>query len=189
MDILETIVGAQNGAAVDQLAAQFGLRPEQASAAMSALMPALAAGFQKNMATEGGLASLVTALSSGKHQAYLDNPTTVTQPTTAADGNAILGHLFGSKEVSRQVAANAAQRTGVDASVLKKMLPILAALAMGAMARQTRTATPAGRPDPNAARGGLMSMLEPLLDRNRDGSMIDDVAGIVGGFLGGRGRG
>jgi hypothetical protein len=54
MNILETIVGAQNGAAVDNLAAQFGLRPEQASAAVSALLPALAAGFQKNMATEGG---------------------------------------------------------------------------------------------------------------------------------------
>jgi hypothetical protein len=130
----------------------------------------------------------VTALSSGKHQAYLENPAMVTDPATTADGNAILGHLFGSKEVSRQVASNAAQKTGVDPSVLKKMLPVVAALAMGGMARQTRTATPPGRPDPNAARGGLMSMLEPMLDRNRDGSMMDDVAGIVGGFLRGRGR-
>jgi hypothetical protein len=188
MNILESIVGAQNGAAVEQLAAQFGLKPEQASAAVSALMPALAAGFQKNMSTEGGLASLLGALSSGKHQAYLEDPSKIADPSTVNDGNAILGHLFGSKEVSRQVAANASQQTGVDSAVLKKMLPVVAAMAMGAMARQTAKRGDArpGQADAGAAKSGLLSMLQPMLDRDRDGSLLNDVAGMMSGLLGGR---
>ena len=34
--------------------------------------------------------------------------------------------------------------------------------------------------------GGLMDMLGPMLDTNRDGSMMDDVAGMLGKVLGGR---
>jgi hypothetical protein len=186
MDILQEITGAGNGAAVNQLAAQFGLEPTQASAAVAALMPALAAGIQKNAASDAGLSSLLSALSTGKHQAYLNDPSVLSAPATAADGNAVLGHIFGSKEISRAVAAQASQKTGVDTSILKKMLPIVAAMAMGGLARQTSSAGAAG--DPRAARGGLMSMLEPLLDRNRDGSMMDDVTGMVGGFLRSRGK-
>jgi hypothetical protein len=48
-----------------------------------------------------------------------------------ADGNGILGHILGSKDVSRQVAAQASARTGIGADVLKKMLPLVATLAMG----------------------------------------------------------
>lgn len=41
-------------------------------------------------------------------------------------GNQILGHIFGSKDTSRDVAAQASQQSGVDTSVLKKLLPIVA---------------------------------------------------------------
>ena len=41
-------------------------------------------------------------------------------------GNQILGHIFGSKDTSRDVAAQASQQSGVDTSVLEKLLPIVA---------------------------------------------------------------
>lgn len=41
-------------------------------------------------------------------------------------GNQILGQIFGSKDTSRDVATQASQSSGVDTSVLKKLLPILA---------------------------------------------------------------
>jgi hypothetical protein len=44
MDILEAISGAQGGGAVQQLGQQFGLSNDQVSSALSALVPALAAG-------------------------------------------------------------------------------------------------------------------------------------------------
>src|SRR5690606_13394795 len=126
MNILETIVGARDGGAVEQLSAQFGLRPEQARSAVAALLPALATGLQRNMSSESALASLVGALSGGRHEAYLDDPSTLARPATTDDSNAILGHVLGNKDVSRQVAARAAERTGIETSTLKKMLPLVA---------------------------------------------------------------
>lgn len=183
MNILETIVGAQNGAAVDQLAAQFGLKPEQASSAIGALVPALAAGVKQNTSTESGLSGLLGALAGGRHETYLDNPGTLSDPGTTADGNAILGHLLGSKDVSRQVAARASQQTGIDSSILKKMLPLVATMVMAGLSKRSGASSGAIR-DPQAAGAGITSMLEPMLDRNRDGSMVDDVVGMLGGFLG-----
>jgi hypothetical protein len=185
MNILEAITGAQNGAAVERLSAQFGLRPEQATSAVAALVPALAAGLRRNMSTDDGLAGLAAAVGSGRHERYLEDPTTLADPATTADGNAILGHVFGSKEVSRQVAAGASQKTGIDPSILKKMLPLVAAMAMAGLSRQSKAAgAPAA--DPRSAGAGFASMLEPMLDRDRDGSVIDDVMGMVGGMLGRR---
>jgi hypothetical protein len=72
MNILDAIVNAQDGAAVRQLGSQVGLAPDQATAALSALMPALAGGFQRNIQSQGGLESLdgvarwlATSISSG----------------------------------------------------------------------------------------------------------------------------
>jgi hypothetical protein len=178
MNLLDLVTGNQNSGVVDQLAAQFGLAPNQANAAVGALMPALAAGLQKNMSTEAGLAGLLGALSGGGHASYLENPKSLSDPSATADGNGILGHILGSKEVSRQVAANASQRTGIDPAILKKMLPVVAAVVMGGLAKSKVAKTA----EPRQSASGLASMLGPLLDKDRDGSLIDDLAG---GLLGG----
>jgi hypothetical protein len=187
MNILDTVLGAQNGAAVNQLGTQFGLAPDQTSSAIAALVPALAAGLQRNMSTESGLSDLVSALASGRHQQYLENPGSLANPSTREDGDAILGHVFGTKDVSRQVAARAAQQTGIDTAILKQMLPLVAAMVMGGMSRQS-AGRGAGAAGAAATGAGLASMLTPLLDRNRDGSMVDDAVGFLGGLLSGTGR-
>lgn len=183
MNILETILQAQGGGAVDKLASQFGLKPEQAQSAVAALLPAVAAGLQRNMATESGMSSLLNALGKGHHESYIDDPGTLAQPSTAADGNAILGHILGSKDVSRAAAASASQRTGIDPATLKKMLPLVAALAMGGLSKQSKATG-----DRSQAGSGLASMIGSLLDRDGDGSVADDVAGMLGGLFG-RSRG
>jgi len=66
----------------------------------------------------------------------LDNPDSLSDPAATEEGNSILGHIFGSKDVSRQAAATAAGETGLNVSTLKKMLPLLASTAMGAMSKQ-----------------------------------------------------
>ena len=185
MNILETVLSAGGGGALDQLAEQFGLSREQTSKAVSALMPALAAGLQQNMTSQDGVSSLLSALSGGGHQKYLENPGTLAEPSTTNDGNAILGHLLGSKDVSRQVAANASQETGVDTGTLKKMLPLVASLAMGGLARGTATGSEAAA-NPQAAGGGILSMLGPVLAQNRGGSGIGGAASIIGGLFGSR---
>jgi hypothetical protein len=64
---------------------------------------------------------------------------------------------------------------------MKQMLPLVAAMMMGTMAkRMGQSPSYAGAPGSSAAGADLMGMLSPMLDSNRDGSMVDDVMGIVG---------
>ena len=137
MNILNAILGAGDGQAVGALAQQFGLSNDQASSALGALLPALAGGLQRNVTQQGGLEALVGALTSGQHGRYLDDPGLLGSADTISEGNAILGHILGTKDVSRAVASNAATTTGIGEDVLKKMLPVIATLAMAALSRQT----------------------------------------------------
>jgi hypothetical protein len=181
MDILNTILNAQNGGAVRQIGQMVGLEKEQTTTALEALLPALAAGFQRNLQGVDGVGALTTALAQGNHGRYLETPSTLGEASSIADGNGILSHVFGSKDVSRQVAARASTQTGIDPAILKKLLPIAAALMMGTLSRQTQGA---GASQAAATSGtDFLSMLTPLMDANRDGSMLDDVTGMLGRFF------
>ncbi len=138
MNLLEMIMSAQNGATAQQAAQSTGLPPAQAQSAIAALLPAISSALKMNTESPQGLAGLLGALQGGRHAEYLDNPQMLGQPQTVNDGNAILGHLFGSKEVSRAVAGHAAKQTGIGADVLKKLLPLVASMAMGSLSKQTK---------------------------------------------------
>jgi len=182
MSILDVIVNSGNGAAVRQLGSQVGLDEGQTASALSALVPALASGVRRNVRTPGGLTDLIAALSSGNHQRYIDSPGALGDEAAVADGNGILGHVLGSKEVSREVASQAAAKTGIGADVLKQLLPLAATLLMGAFAKQNAQAGSTTLGD--TAGGGLTGVLGDLLDQNRDGSVADDVTGFLGRTLG-----
>jgi hypothetical protein len=179
MDLLNSILNAQGGQAVDQLGAHLGLDRSQTTAAIQQLLPALAGGLSQNAAQPGGLENLMRALATGTHQQYVDDPSRLAQPSAIQDGNKILGHVLGSKEASRSVAAQAAASTGIGANVLERMLPMLASLAMGAMSQRGASQSWFDGAS-TAGGGGLLGMLAPMLDRNRDGSVTDDVLGMLG---------
>jgi hypothetical protein len=183
MNILDSIINAGGGAPVRQLGSQLGLDEAQTASALSALVPALSAGLRQNMQSPDGLSGLLGALAGGNHQRYIQDPTVLADAGAVADGNGILGHVLGSKEISRQVAARAGAQTGLGAEVMKRMLPLVATLVMGAMSRNA--AASGGSPlTKGAGAGGLLEMLGGALDRNRDGSALDDLTGIIGRTLG-----
>ena len=177
MNLLQSLLESQGGNLVKQLAGSFNLDEGQAGAAVTQLLPALTAGMKKNMASEGGLSGLLGALQGGKHQRYIDNPAEITQAAAVADGNGILGHLLGSKDASRQVAAQAASSTGIDINTLKKMLPMVAAMTMGAASKQ------AGSTGTDSSAGGAMGMLTSFLDSDGDGSVTDNLLGMAKKFF------
>jgi len=181
MNLLDTVLGSGNGAVVKQLAGQFGLSDSQTQSAIAQLLPALTAGLQRNTAQEAGLRALDGALDSGKHQRYLEDPSLLAQAATLTDGNSILGHLLGSKDVSRAVADRAAGNTGLDTGVLKQMLPMLATVAMGALGEQRSESGGVDQVQGGAA--SALGMLNSFLDADKDGSAIDDVAGMFKKFL------
>lgn len=184
MNLLDLVLNAQGGQAVRQLAQGFGVEESQASSAVTALLPALAAGLNRNVSQQGGVEQLLGALAKGNHGSFLDDLGLLGQPAAVQQGNGILGHLLGSKDVSRQVASQAASQTGLSEAVLKQMLPLVATMAMGALSKQASSTGLLGSGASAApASGGALGMLAPLLDMNKDGSVADDVMRMVTGFL------
>ena len=69
-------------------------------------------------------------------------------------GNQILGHIFGSKDKSREVASQASEQSGVDSSILKKLLPIVAGAVAMHYATKRREGGSAG-----AGGGGILGSI------------------------------
>ena len=186
MNLLEMLMSAGGNAAVGQLGSRFGLDENQTMAALQQLVPALGGGLQRNISAEGGLDNLLGALSGGNHSQYIDNPELVNSEETTAEGNGILGHLLGSKDASRELAAQASAQTGIGADVLKQMLPVVATMVMGSLSKQSAAGGFLGGQGAPAQADGLLGMLTPLLDSNHDGSVADDVVGMIGRFMSNR---
>jgi len=155
MSLIDLITQAGGTEAIDQLAARVGLSPEQARSAAAALAPALAGGLRQHAQT-GDLTALAGNAGS--------------QGDLLAQGNAVLGQIFGSKDVSRTVAADAATKTGIGVDQLKLLLPLLASLAAGSVASKAGT------------NNGLQGLLG-FLDQDGDGNPLNDLAGLAGKFF------
>jgi hypothetical protein len=177
MNLLEDLMNAKGGAAVGQLAQQFGLSGEQTQDVIGQLLPALLAGARNTSSQEGGLDGLLGMLNGGNQAQIFDDPSSLANPDMVDAGNGILGQLLGSKDVSRALASQVAGNTGLSDSLIKQMLPLVASMAMGAMSQRMSGG------NANAAPAeGLMGML----DFNRDGNPMDDILGIAGKLFGGR---
>jgi hypothetical protein len=174
MDILGTLLGSVQGGSVGQAAAQLGLKSSDSEALLKKLLPALAGGIQQNAANPGGLEGLAAALGKGNHQRYIEDPEALKDAATVTDGNAILGHLLGSKDVSRSVAGEASAETGIDVGTIKKFLPIVAAAAMGALSKQTNGGASLSKSD----LGGALGMLGSLLGSSGGGSTAEKLLSL-----------
>lgn len=133
---------------MEEMARQYGLTMRQSQEALAALLPAFSEGLKRNAADPYGVSAFLAALSTGRHAGYFADPASAFTAVGRDEGNAILGHLFGSPEVSRAVAAQAAQMTGIAQETFSQMLPALAAMIMGGLFRQSMPApgSPAANP-------------------------------------------
>lgn len=163
MQGLDQILGS-SGMDVGSIAARFGISPEQANSALGSLFPAVAGGMQKSQ-EQGGLAPVA------------DAGAAIDQPETGV-GNDILGHIFGSKDVSRQVADHAAGQTGVSSSVLQEMLPIVAAMAAKHVAQNGGATADGAAGGGMAGGGGLGGILSSVLGGG--GGQSGGLGGLAG---------
>src|SRR5947209_550991 len=131
MSMIDMIENAAGAGALQQVANRVGLPPDQLEAVVGSLAPTIFAKLRSQPVQTG---------------------TAVPSPGTdeaEEHGNSILASIFGSKEVSRTVAQQTSDETGVGAGKIKKVLPQLASIAAAAMS--------AGKLDPSAA--GLGELL------------------------------
>ena len=149
-DILSQIGGLQS------IARELGVSEAQAASGAAALGPSILSGLKKQAQTHPagleGLGGLLNQLGGGGLLDQVLSP----QPTDVSQGNNVLGQIFGSKDVSRAVAQNASTQSGLEPGLLQKMLPMLAMLISGYLAKE-----------------------------QTDGAEGGGVGGLLGGLLGG----
>lgn len=181
------------------IARELGVDETQVAGGAGALLPAILGGFKRQaQAQPDGLDGLGAVLGQLGGGGLLDNVLS-NQPTDVGRGNDVLGQIFGSKDVSRTVAQDAATRSGLDPSLLKQMLPMLAMLVAGVMSRRQGGGAGAPQaPDPAGGLGGLLGGLlggqasaaapgggglGAMLDMNGDGNALDDILRLAGRAL------
>lgn len=156
MPLYDMMMNAQNGNAMRMMAQQFELSQAQVEQAVAALMPAFSTGLKRNVSSPADMSDFLAALAGGGHAQYFENMQKAFAPQGVEEGNGILGHLFGSKEVSRQVAKQAEAATGIGQEILKQMLPVIASMMMGGLFKQS-TGQMQARPASANPLGDLMS--------------------------------
>lgn len=133
MNLLEILTQAGG---LQSVARDLGLSESKAVAGAEALLPAILGGMKTQVQAQSGgldgLSELLRKLGGGGLLDQVLSP----QPTDPNQGDKVLGQIFGSKDVSREVADKAALRSGLDTGVMRKMLPLLAMLVTGFMAKR-----------------------------------------------------
>ena len=175
MNITDLLFGKSNKDAISEFANNFGVDDSQAKDAISSLAKSLSVGLGQNTQDIKGLDSLMDALEKGKHSRYIDEPSILGRKETIEDGNDILGHIFGNKDVSRHVANKASKETGLGRSLLKKMLPVVATMVMASLGKKMLAGSKKTAPSRQAGTG----FLTKILDADKDGSMVDNVLGMA----------
>jgi hypothetical protein len=180
MDLMNAL--AQTGG-IDAMSRELGIDQATAQSGLNALLPAVADGMRGQAAASpqgfGGLGAILGQLGGGGLLSNVTGP----EPTNIDQGNQVLGQIFGNKDTSRAVAADAAQMSGVSPDLLKKMLPIVAMLVAGYLAKQHGQASAGTTPGAAPQDGGILGQ---ILGGAGGGGGLG--GGILGSILGGLNR-
>lgn len=177
VNLNDILANAQGGDALDQFARQYNLTPQQTDAAVDALLPAFSIALKQAASSPDGLARLFQLMTQSNYQSAFDDPSTAFGGQGRQTGNQALDALFGSPDVSRAVAQQASQFAGVGPDIIKRMLPIIAAMLIGGL---FKSGTQGGGSSAGTGGGGLGDILGSILGQ------LGGVGGGGGGFPGGQ---
>lgn len=193
MNLTGLLQDALGGDTVNQISQTIGADESSTSTAIQTALPILLGGLANNSANDDGASSLYGALNRDHDGSALNDLAGLIGAVGGAAGPGILGHIFGNQQPT--VERTVSQASGLDMSKIGPLLAILAPIVMGAIGR-TQREQGLGAGDLAGLLGGatqqvgsgspLMDILSQTLDRNRDGSAVDDIVGMLGGMLGGR---
>jgi hypothetical protein len=202
LDLLNSPMGKQ---LISGVAGQTGQPENKTADVLSMAMPLLLGAMKKNVSSPQGAEGLMSALSSKHDGSILDNLGGLfgggVDDSLMNDGAGILGHVFGGKQ--SQVENALSQKSGMDTASIANILKIAAPIVMGFLGKQKAQSNVSDANGLNSLLGGMLggqpqqnqSLITTLLDADGDGSILDDVAGMVmgggkkkgglGGLLGG----
>lgn len=206
LDLLNSDIGKTLISGTSQ---QLGQDKNKTASAISAALPLILGAMKNNAKTPEGASGLLSALDNDKHSgSILDSLGSILggsniDDDVLNDGAGILGHVFGGKE--QNVASAVSKSSGIDIGSAMQILKVAAPVIMGVIGKQARQKNVSNQNGIGDLLGGMLggqgqqqqSMIEKLLDADGDGSVIDDLAGMIlgaggsqkksglGGLLGG----
>ncbi len=164
VDLSELLQAAHGGDAVTALAQKYGISQEQAKAALAALSPALAQGVQNHLQNPEGFSQILGHLNDPAHQAAYGDVAGVDAPAAANAGGDLLGQIFGGSANVEQIVQHIGQETGLSPDLLNKLMPVVASMTMGGVAKSLQ----------EGGLGGLLQQFGGAAGQN----------GVLGGIFG-----
>ena len=203
LDILNSDLGKS---LVSGVAEQTNQPQNKTHDVLTMALPVLMTAMKRNASTPEGAQGLLNAITSKHDGSILSNLSGLfgggVDDNVTTDGNKILGHVLGNKQDNVEKAISL--KTGMDANSVAQILKVAAPILMGMLGNQAKQQNVNSTGGLDGLLGGLLkgnsnkkdqSFLESILDANKDGSIIDDVAGMIlggdkkkggiGGIIGG----
>ncbi len=199
LDLLNSDLGKQIISGVSQ---ETGAPQNKTADLLGMALPVLMGAMQKNASTSSGAEGLLGAVMNKHDGSILDNLGGLFQggvdQSVKQDGAGILGHVLGSKQTGVEAALS--QKSGLDMNTVASILKVAAPILMGVLGKQARQTGAQSGGDISSILGSLLgggsgsrqqSLIESFLDADGDGSILDDVAGMVmnGGSAGNKSGG
>ena len=191
MGMIDELMGAMGGEGLGALGGLLGGADEDATkGVLGAALPAIIGAMANNASKPGGADSLLGALQKDHDGSILDNLGGFLGQPNTADGDGILGHVFGNSRP--QVEQNIAQKSGLDLGTVMKFLPVIAPILMGFLGKMTRqnnldagALTNSLQQEKQAAEAGGFDFgsILGMLDSDRDGDVKDDVMKMGSSWL------
>lgn len=190
-DILSMVTSRLSGDTLSTISRQIGADEPATSGAIGALIPVILSTMASNASKPAAASRLNQALAEDHDGGLLDNLGGFLGNPEMGDGTAILGHIFGGRQ--SKVESGVAGGTGLNAGQVAQLMAILAPIIMAALgkAKRNKDLDAGGLSEmlgkesaaAKANSGGLLGSLSSMLDADGDGSAIDDLGRMAGGFF------
>jgi hypothetical protein len=194
MSLLQTLQQRLSGEVVNRLSKRIGADPGTTGNAIDAALPLLISALARNAQDPAQARSLDTAVTQDHSGAILEDVSRHVSAPDEQTGAGILRHVLGGSQ--QTVQSGLSQATGLDAQKVGSLLTTLAPLVMGALGQakqengldQQGLSTMLNQEQQHLSQSapGAMNALSRLLDRNNDGSMVDDIGGMLSQAFGGK---
>ncbi|REJ78800.1 MAG: DUF937 domain-containing protein [Acidobacteria bacterium] len=200
MNSLEDLLGAVQGSSVrEQIGQNLRADSSAVNSAIEIALPAIMGGLAQNSQTVSGAAGIDQALEKDHDGSLLESLSDYLQggvpsPANAnrqTDGSGILGHILGN--ASGPIAQEISKRTGLSAGQSANLLITLAPIVMAYLGKQKKqndldTGSLSDLIQKRAQqtqRGGnpILDLATSALDRDRDGSALDDLASMAADYF------
>jgi hypothetical protein len=164
-NLYEILRSAHGGQALEHLASQFNITPEEADAAVKAILPELSGGFLRQASEPAGFGSVMSTLGGGQYRAAFADPAAA--QASALQSGDYLSEILGSRSAQEQIVLRASSASGISQDILAQMLPVIVSTIFGGLTKSLE----------NQGFGGILGQLANAAGQGRLGPVLGQILG------------